>query len=129
MHIVEALPEGVAKPVLTHLCLEVRGKCFGWYMDNHHGDGRLQLNCKAQPGKSHALAARFPGVFHIPAYVGNKGWIGVWLDVPGVDWKLLKVLLTEAYCFVAPARLLQLLEAGESPPAAADFGKLSLRRR
>ena len=37
----QALPEGEAKRVGRHMSLEVRRKRFGWFMVDHHGDGRV----------------------------------------------------------------------------------------
>jgi hypothetical protein len=106
--IVESFPEGTAELVLgVHLKLTVRDKKFGWFMEDHHGDGRLAINCKAVPGVSQSLAEANPVVYHIPKYVGKKGWVGIWLDVPGVDWDEVKDLLYEAYAISAPKALLK----------------------
>jgi hypothetical protein len=106
--IVESFPEGIAELANgVHLKLQVRGKKFGWFMEDHHGDGRLAINCKAVPGLSHSLAEAVPTVFHIPKYVGHKGWIGIWVDVPEVDWEEVEDLLKEAYSLSAPKALLK----------------------
>ncbi len=108
---IETLPEAVADNVSgNHLSLEVRGKRFGWYMDNHHGDGRLALNCRAPAGESQALVARAPETFHIPKYVGKRGWIGVWLDLPQLDWAEVEGVLVDAYLMAAPKKLAAQLE-------------------
>ena len=52
---------------------------------------------------------RPPARFFVPPYVGHRGWLGVWLDVP-VDWQELVEIVTEAYRLVAPRRLLAELE-------------------
>jgi hypothetical protein len=95
--IVESLPEGEAKPAGRHLSLEVRKKRFGWFMIDHHGDGRVALNCKASADMHDILRQLAPAHFHIPKYVGNKGWIGLWLDLPKLDWAAVELALTEAY--------------------------------
>src|SRR5690348_7307026 len=41
LKIVAVLPEAEAKPAGRHLSLEVRGKRFGWFLVDHHGDGRV----------------------------------------------------------------------------------------
>src|SRR5262245_66272490 len=84
--IVEALPEAAVTEHGTHLSLEVRGRRFGWYLEDHHGDGRIALNCKAPAGASQALARMAPERFHVPKYLGHRGWDGVWLDAPDIDW-------------------------------------------
>ena len=106
--IVESFPEGLARPVAgVHLRLEVRDKKFGWFMENHHGDERLAINCKALPGVAQAMVESNDIVYHIPKYVGKKGWVGIWVDVPGIDWDEVRDLLYEAYCLSAPKSLLK----------------------
>jgi len=48
--IVEGLPEADVVAAGNHLSIEVRQKRFGWYLGDHHGDGRLAINCKAPRG-------------------------------------------------------------------------------
>jgi hypothetical protein len=103
--IVKGLPEAEAKTVGRHLSLEVRKKRFGWFMVDHHGDGRVALNCKASADMHDILRQLAPAHFHIPKYVGNKGWIGLWLDRPKLDWAAVELALTEAYRRTAPKKL------------------------
>ena len=103
--IVASLPEGEAKTMGRHLSLEVRKKHFGWFMVDHHGDGRVDLNCKASPEMHDILRQLAPDHFHVPRYVGNKGWIGLWLDLPKVDWSAVELALVEAYRRTAPRKL------------------------
>jgi predicted DNA-binding protein (MmcQ/YjbR family) len=103
--IVERLPEGKAIPIGEHLRFEVRKRLFGWFMVDHHGDGRAQLNCKASADMHDVLQQLAPKHFHIPAYVGNKGWIGLWLDVPGIDWATVEMAVRHGYLRVAPKTL------------------------
>ena len=44
--IVEGFPEAEAKPEGRHMSLQVRKKNFGWFLVDHHGDGRVAINCK-----------------------------------------------------------------------------------
>ncbi|HEV8333463.1 MAG TPA: hypothetical protein VGQ22_18710 [Steroidobacteraceae bacterium] len=103
---VARLPEGEAKRVGQHMSLEVRKKRFGWFMIDHHGDGRVDLNCKASADMHDILQGLMPKHFHVPKYVGNKGWVGIWLDVPKVDWSAVGMALRGAYQRVAPKTLL-----------------------
>lgn len=108
--IVTALPEATATLTIgVHLKLEVKGKPMGWFMEDHHGDGRLALNCKALPGMQLALVEANPEVYHVPKYVGNKGWAGVWLDVESLDWDEVANLIRDAYILAAPKALLKQL--------------------
>ena len=63
----------------------VRGrKAFVMYADHHHDD-RLAFWCAAPAGAQEVLVASAPDKFFAPPYVGQRGRLGVWLDVP-VDW-------------------------------------------
>jgi predicted DNA-binding protein (MmcQ/YjbR family) len=105
LKIVARLPEATAVANKTHLSLEVRKKRFAYFLDNHHGDGRVALNCKSSPDISESLAQLAPNAFHVPKYVGSKGWVGLWLDVDGVDWSAVEFALREAYGLAAPKKL------------------------
>jgi hypothetical protein len=104
---VAKLPEAETKSAGRHMSLEVRGKRFGWFLDDHHGDGRVALNCKGSPSLHDMLRDLAPGHFHVPKYV--RGWIGLWLDLPKLDWSLVETAIREAYALAAPKRLSRLL--------------------
>jgi hypothetical protein len=108
--LIDRLPEATAVPGgQGHLSLEVRGKRLGWFLVDHHGDGRIALSCKAKPGASQSLVLKSPLLFHTPKYMGRHGWIGVWLDKPNVPWGLVFDTLKEAYLLSAPKTLAQKL--------------------
>ena len=101
----ESLPEASALPAADrHLSLEVRGRRFGYFLDDHHGDGRAALNCKTAPGVNETLAHAVPERFFIPKYVAARGWLGLWLDLAEIDWAEVEGVITEAYRLVAPRR-------------------------
>ena len=82
----------------------VRGKrLFVTFADRHHDD-RVACWCAAPPGAQEALVANHPGRYFRPPYVGHRGWLGVYLDVP-VDWDEVAGLVRDAYLVVAPKRL------------------------
>jgi hypothetical protein len=83
-------------------------KTFVMYADHHHDD-RLAFWCAAPPGAQDVLITSDPERFFIPPYVGHRGWLGVWLDVP-VNWEEIADLVADAYRTVAPKRLLAELE-------------------
>jgi hypothetical protein len=114
---IESLPGATATPAgERHVSLEVRGKRFGWFLEDHHSDRRLALNLKAANGVSRALVAKAPARFHVPKHIGHHGWLGVWLDFPDPDWKEIKKLLEDAYLLTAPKRLAKvLLSTSENP--------------
>ena len=59
-----------------------------------------------------------PVRFFRPPYVGGRGWLGVYLDVPGVDWAEIAEIVADAYREVAPKRLAAQLDArqGQAGP-------------
>jgi len=112
--IVEGLPEGGVVAAGNHLSLEVRQKRFSWFLDNHHGDGRLAINCKAPRGVAQQLAKHAPDRFHIPKYVSHLGWVGLWLDTPQIDWTEVEAILLGAYRLTAPKKLITELDAKQN---------------
>ena len=88
----------------------VRGKIFAMYTDDHHGDGRVAVWCKAPHGAQEVIVSSDPERFFVPPYVGPKGWIGVRLDRP-VDSEQLAGLIEESYRMTAPKRLLKQIDA------------------
>jgi hypothetical protein len=80
----------------------VRGKMFLTFVDNHHGDGRLAVWCKAVPEEQKRLVEQNPARFFVPPYVGVGGWVGVRLDEPAADWIELAILVEDAWTKVAP---------------------------
>jgi hypothetical protein len=47
----------------------------------------------------------FPLFVFIPKYVGARGWLGLWLDLPKIDWVEVEDVITEAYHLTAPKTL------------------------
>jgi hypothetical protein len=108
--IIHSLPEATAKQCGEHLSLEVRGKRLGYFLVDHHGDGRIAINVKANAETSKSLATKHPQRFHIPKYVGRHGWLGLWLDQPVVDWNEVGEVMREAYRLTAPKALVREME-------------------
>ena len=85
----------------------VRGKrAFLMVLTDHHGDGRFAIWSAAAPGLQAMLVEADPERFFVPPYVGHRGWLGVLLN-QGVDWDELAGIVEDAFCTVAPARLLE----------------------
>jgi hypothetical protein len=84
-------------------------KTFVMFSDHHHDD-RLAFVCAAPDGAQETLVANDPERFFRPPYVGHRGWLGVYLDVP-VDWDQIADLVVDAYRAVAPKRLVAVLDA------------------
>jgi hypothetical protein len=68
--------------------------------DGHHRDDFPHLGCAAPPGEQAALIAADPARFFRPPYVGHRGWIGVRLDVLGLDWDELAAMIADAHRLV-----------------------------
>jgi len=92
-------------------------KTFVMFADHHHDD-RLAFWCAAPQGMQEALVDAEPGRFFRPPYVGPRGWLGVYLDVP-VDWEEIAEIVTEAYRCVAPPKLLAALESAPAREGSA----------
>ena len=105
MAIGAALPEATAEPAGRHVVFRVRGRTFAYLQDDHHGDGRVALVCKVDPGENEALVGAEPDRFFMPSYVGRRGWVGFRLDGPDVPWDVVAELVTDSYRRVAPKGL------------------------
>ncbi|WP_217924274.1 MmcQ/YjbR family DNA-binding protein [Miltoncostaea oceani] len=104
-----ALPGVTAEEAGRHVRYVVRGRTVAWFMDDHHGDGRVSLCVKAGPGGAEAMVAADPDHRWVPAYIGRHGWVACALDLPDVDWVDIAELVTDSYRIIAPARLVSLL--------------------
>ncbi len=109
-----ALPEATEKVSHGEPTWFVR-KVFVTFAGRHHDD-RTAFWCAAPPGVQEELVATDPGRFFRPPYVGGRGWLGVYLDVPDVDWDEVAEIVTEAYRTVAPKRLVARLDAARDGP-------------
>ena len=78
-------------------------KTFVMYADHHHDD-RLAFWAAAPPGEQEALLRAAPDRYFRPPYVGHRGWVGVYLDVPA-DWAEIASIVEGAYRQVAPTSL------------------------
>lgn len=105
-----ALPESHEKAAWGEPTFRVRDRMFVMFANNHHGDGRIAIWCKAPPGAQEDLVRAAPKHFFVPPYVGTQGWIGIHLD-KGLDWGVLGGLVRDGYLEVAPKRLAARLPA------------------
>ena len=79
-----------------------------FHHDTYSSDGTLALFAAAPPGVQEALIADNPKRYYRPAYVGHRGWIGMRLDGK-LDWDEIAGVIEDAYCTVAPAKLVALV--------------------
>lgn len=88
-----------------HLKFEVRGRSFAYYLNDHHGDGKIVVECRVGPGENDMLARAEPDRYYIPSYLGPRGWVALRLDLPEVDWGEVTALAKGSYKLMAPKRL------------------------
>jgi len=109
-----ALPE--TDEVLSHgmPCFGIeKGKKFAYFTSDHHGDGRIALLVKISGGDEQAmLIEQDDDRYFRPAYFGD-GWIGIRLDLGGVDWDEIGEWLARSWRAVAPKRLTRLMDVAE----------------
>jgi hypothetical protein len=104
------LPEAVCEAKGQHAAFQVRGKTFAYFLDDHHGDGKVALTCRVAPGLHEALLASGEERFFKPAYLGARGWIGIRLDLGPIDWIEIGDFVADSYRFIAPKRLVAELD-------------------
>jgi hypothetical protein len=107
-----SLPEVTEKEAWGEPTFRVREKMFAMFTNDHHGDGRIAVWCKAPLGMQEILIDADPRRFFRPPYVGPKGWIGICLDGK-VDWDEVHALLADAWRMTAPPRLVATLPRGD----------------
>jgi hypothetical protein len=91
-----ALPNVTEKISHGHPAYFVKKKAFAYFLNDHHGDGRLALWCIAPPGAQAMLVGSDADVYFVPPYVGVSGWIGVRLD-RGAEWPQIAAILESAH--------------------------------
>jgi predicted DNA-binding protein (MmcQ/YjbR family) len=106
-----AFPEATEKPAWGDPSWRIRDRIFAMQKGNYDG-GRPSLWLKAPAGAAEVLVSSDQDRFFVPPYVGQKGWIGVYLDSPDLDWEELGDLITDSYRLIAPKRLVAGLDKG-----------------
>jgi predicted DNA-binding protein (MmcQ/YjbR family) len=100
-----ALPEATVEYSGSHTTFRVRKKVFAYFLDNHHGDGIVSVCTKTSLGENLDLSREQQEKFYMPAYIGPRGWVGLRLDRPPVDWREVTELVRSSYRVVAPKKL------------------------
>src|SRR5450755_2419026 len=117
MKICLALPQAIQEPAARHATFLVRKHVFAYYLNDHHGDGIISVCCKVLAGDNEALVAAHPAKFYMPAYIGPRGWVGLRLDVSGLDWNEVAELVVGSYKLIAPKRLALLANSDRAKAA------------
>jgi hypothetical protein len=71
-------------------------RTFAYFVENHHGDGKLAVICAAPAGFQAMILEASPEAYYRPAYVGHLGWIGVRLD-RDLAWEEVMTVLDQAH--------------------------------
>ena len=119
-----SLPEASQELHHDHASFLVRRKVFGYFLNNHHGDGIVAIACKVLPGDNAVLVKNDPERFCLPAYIASRGWVSFRLDKDPVDWDEVRDLLTGSYVLVAPKKL---ADAVQTSPGFAEDGTVRKR--
>jgi len=100
-----ALPDADRAIQGDHATFTVRKKTFAYFLNNHHGDGRVCVTCKVLPGDNQRLAESEPDKFYLPAYIASRGWVALRLDRGKIDWSEVADFVRGGYVLVAPKTL------------------------
>ena len=103
-----ALPEATERLSHSEPTWFAGKRVFVTLADRHH-DEREAFWCAVPPGAQEMLIEEAPDRFFRPPYVGHRGWLGVYLDVPP-DWEDVAELVETSYRLVATRRLVSLLD-------------------
>jgi phosphoribosylglycinamide formyltransferase 1 len=83
----------------------VKGKKFGYFTSDHHGDGKTALLVKISGlDEQITLIEADPDRYYRPAYFGD-GWLGIRLDLGDTDWDGIADWLQKSWVAVAPPKL------------------------
>jgi predicted DNA-binding protein (MmcQ/YjbR family) len=93
-----SLPEATEQETWGHPTFRIRNKLFATM--GADDDGSTTMSMKAAPGEQDSLLAVGHPFFR-PAYVGNRGWIGVVID-EATDWDEVRELVTDSFVAIAP---------------------------
>jgi predicted DNA-binding protein (MmcQ/YjbR family) len=121
-----ALPDASEKVAWGDPTWRVRDRIFAMQKGNYEG-GRPSLWLKGASGAQEALVGARPSLFFVPPYVGNKGWVGIYLDGGSMEWEVVADLIVESWRLIAGPRLSARLPEG--PPAPPAKKKASVRKK
>ena len=99
-----------------HATFRVKKKVFVYFLDNHHGDGKVGACMRGDRRANAAAIKADPKRYFMPAYVGPRGYLGVRLNLARVDWKDVTERVRSAFLSVAPKAL---ASAVREPPKRA----------
>lgn len=78
-----------------------KGRTFASVHDEREwGEGRLCLWAAGPKELQAALVEDRPERYFVPPYVGPRGWVGLRLDLPRVDWDEVAGVIEDAHAYV-----------------------------
>ena len=101
-----ALPDATEGAGVGNPTFRVRDKIFAM---QHPMNDRPSMWCKAPQGAQEMLVGSDPERFFIPPYVGQHGWVGLWLDTE-IDWGHMAELVEDSYRMTATKRQCKMLD-------------------
>ena len=105
-----ALPEATCELHGDHADFKVRKKVFAYFLNSHHGDGIVSVCVKSELGENEERAKNYPNRYYLPAYIGKRGWLGVYLNRGAIDWNEVRNVVELSYMLVAPKALVARLK-------------------
>jgi predicted DNA-binding protein (MmcQ/YjbR family) len=101
-----ALPNVQEVEAWSEPTFRIKSRMFAMYANanNHHGEGRHSVWIKALAEERDVLVAKAGKQYFVPAYMGQSGWIGAYLDEVA-DWVEIEALMAEGYRLAATKRL------------------------
>ncbi len=100
-----SMPESERDKGGQHITFTVRGRAFAHYLNDHQGDGIIAVAARVPDGLNAALADASPLRYYLPARLGDRGWVGLRLDVMRVNWSEVEDLVTTSFVLTAPKQL------------------------
>lgn len=99
-----ALPEAEERTAHSFPTFFVGKKVLAYFVNNHHGDGRLALWLRVGLEGQDLLVRDDPERFFKPAYVAHQGYVGVRLE-GRAPWARIEGLIRTAWTVQATPKL------------------------
>jgi hypothetical protein len=109
------LPEIEVESMFGHAKFHVRRRTVAYFLNNHHDDGIVGLAVKVDLGENLDMVHLEPDRYYRPAYIGSRGWLGIRLDRPEINWADVSERIHRSYALVAPRSLARRLSEGQLP--------------
>ena len=102
-----ALPETTHEFHEDFIHFRVRKKVFAYFLGGHDPDGIESICVKSELGENVDRSSAHPELYYLPPYLGKRGWFGIRVDRPFVDWQDVESAVRVSYRLAAPKSLLK----------------------